>query len=72
MRTTDNHIVRHVFGYGYREDFLHHLPNDWFSKTCSNKTKGNGFKVKEGRFILDIRKKFFYGGGGETLEHEML
>jgi len=30
-----------------------------FSSVCCDETKGNGFKLKEGTFILDIRKKFF-------------
>ncbi|KAK4826898.1 hypothetical protein QYF61_012253 [Mycteria americana] len=30
-----------------------------FNRACSNRTRGNVFKVKEGRFRLDIRKKFF-------------
>jgi len=30
-----------------------------FSRLCCNRTKGNGFKLKEGSFRPDIRKKFF-------------
>jgi len=30
-----------------------------FTRVCSDRTRWNGYKLKEGNFGLDIRKKFF-------------
>ena len=49
MRAAFEYLKR---GYKKERDRL-------FSRVCADRTRGNSFKVKEGRFRLDIRKKYF-------------
>jgi len=55
-------VFRYLKGT-YRED-----GENFFNRACCNRTRSNGFKLRAGRFRLDIRKKFFYDKGDETLE----
>ena len=35
------------------------MEEEHFTRACCNRTRGNGFKLKESTFRLGIRKKFF-------------
>ena len=47
----------------YRKDGDNHI-----SRACCDRATSNGLKLNEGRFRVDIRKKFFYSKGGDILE----
>jgi len=50
----DHLAAFHYIKGAYRKD-----GEGLFTRVCSDRTRGNGFKLKEGRFRLDTRKKFF-------------
>ncbi|PKU46913.1 reverse hypothetical protein [Limosa lapponica baueri] len=48
-----------IAAYQYLKGAYRRAGEGLFVRKCSGRTKGNGFKLKEGRFRLDTRKKFF-------------
>jgi len=49
----------HIAAFKYLKGACKKAGGGLFTTTCRDKTSGNSFKLKEGRFRLDIRKKFF-------------
>ena len=43
--------------YKYLKGYYMKEGDRLFSKVCGDRKRGNGFKLKEGRYRLDIRKK---------------
>ncbi|GAB0181562.1 triadin [Grus japonensis] len=48
-----------IVAFQYLKEAYRKAGEGLFIRECSDRTKGNGFKLKKGRFRLDIRKKFF-------------
>jgi len=48
-----------IAAFWYLQGAYKKAGEELFTSICSDKTRGSVFKLKEGRFRLDIRKKFF-------------
>jgi len=57
----------HISAFQYLKGAYRKDGGNLFSKAFCNRTRSNDFKLREGRFSLNIRKKFFTKGD-ETLE----
>ncbi|KFV58585.1 hypothetical protein N328_11988, partial [Gavia stellata] len=48
-----------IVAFQYLKEACKKAGEGCFKRACSDKTRGNGFKLKDSRFRLDIREKFF-------------
>jgi len=49
----------HVAAFQYLKVAYKKIGEGFLTRACSDSERGNGFKLKEGRFRLDIRRKRF-------------
>jgi len=48
-----------IVAFQYFKEAYKKAEEGLFARACSDRSRGNGFKLKEGTFRLDIGKKFF-------------
>ena len=48
-----------IAAFQYLKGAYKHEGSKLFERVDNSRTRGNGFKLKEGRFRLDVRRKFF-------------
>ena len=48
-----------IVTFQYLKGLYEQEGNQCFTRVDSDRTRENGFKIKEGRFRLDVRGKFF-------------
>ena len=56
-----------ITAFQYLKEACRKDGDNLFSKASCDRTRSNGFKLREGRFRLNTRKNSFYNEVGETL-----
>lgn len=57
-----------ISSFWYLKETYRKVRKEFCTRACSDRMRGNGFEIKEGRFKLDVRNTLFTCENGETLE----